>query len=45
MKNAINKNSFALVTYVAYFDTRFGRDRHLNLGYGAGQILDRLMYE
>jgi hypothetical protein len=42
-KNAVNEIIFPLVTHTDNFNTRFGRYRLLKLGYGAGQILDRLM--
>jgi hypothetical protein len=42
MKNAFNELSFLLITDTACSDTRFGRYRLLNSGYGADQILGRL---
>jgi hypothetical protein len=34
-KNTNNEHSFPLVTYMAYFDTEFGRYGFLRLGYSA----------
>jgi hypothetical protein len=42
-KNAMNELFFLLVTHTSYFDTRFGRYGFLKSGYGADQILDRLV--
>jgi hypothetical protein len=41
-KNSVNKLRYLLVTYMTYFDTRFGHYRRLKSGYSADQILDRL---
>jgi hypothetical protein len=43
MKNAINELIFLVVTHTAYFDTRFGSYGFFKSGYGAEQILDRLI--
>jgi hypothetical protein len=44
-KNTINELSFSPVTHTSYFDTRFGRYGFLKSGYGADQILDRLIIQ
>jgi hypothetical protein len=45
MKNAANKLCFPMVTHTAYFGTLFGSYGLLNSGYGADQILDRLVIQ
>jgi hypothetical protein len=41
MKSTINEHSFPLVTYMAYFDTRFGHYGFLKSSYSAELIPDR----
>jgi hypothetical protein len=45
MKNATSELVFLLVTHMACFDIRFGRNEFLKSGFRARQILDSLVIQ